>query len=193
MPSFSLNRWFTDRATLLDEIEKAHRFVRGSGPGVRTATQQINQAYVVLLSAQFQAFCRELHYECVDAIVKPLVSADYRLLVSYNLRLHLKLDRGNPNPGNIGSDFNRFKLSFWPLVDANHTKNLARKAALEELNEWRNAVAHHDYSPSMMLAGHLQLKLGHVRNWRASCDGLARSFVDVMQSHLRKILGYAPW
>jgi hypothetical protein len=35
-----------------------------------------------------------------------------------NLLFGRMLDRGNPNAGNIGSDFNRLGLAFWSLVDA---------------------------------------------------------------------------
>jgi hypothetical protein len=56
MPSLSLNKWFGDRASTLDDIEQAHRAVRGSGSGARAATHQMNQAYAVLLSGQFQGF-----------------------------------------------------------------------------------------------------------------------------------------
>src|SRR5260370_13092781 len=66
MPSSSLHRWFAERAATLADIENAHRSVRGSGPGARAPAQQINQAYAVLLSAQFQGFCRHLHSERAD-------------------------------------------------------------------------------------------------------------------------------
>jgi len=56
MPSQALQKWLTVRATPLDDIEDAHRFLRGTGPGTRAASLQINQAYVVLLAAQFQGF-----------------------------------------------------------------------------------------------------------------------------------------
>jgi hypothetical protein len=56
MPSLSYQYWSTARAASLDEIESAHRSVGGSGPGRRYATQQINQAYALLLASQFQGF-----------------------------------------------------------------------------------------------------------------------------------------
>src|SRR5579884_2178893 len=65
VPSAAFQEWSTVRAASLDEVENAHRSVGGTGPGRRYATQQINQAYAVLLSSQFQAFCRDLHTECV--------------------------------------------------------------------------------------------------------------------------------
>ncbi len=41
-----------------------------------------------------------------------------------------KLDSGNPNPGNLGSDFNRFGLDFWAVVDRLDVRNPDRRGAL---------------------------------------------------------------
>ncbi len=67
MPSLSLQKWETIRSSELDEIENAHSSVGGTTRGRRYGTQQINQAYAVLLSSQFQGFCRDLHSECVGS------------------------------------------------------------------------------------------------------------------------------
>ena len=72
MPSSSLQRWFAARAATLADVENAHRSMRGSGPGGRAAARQISQAYAVLLSGQFQGFCRDLHSECADYLVRDL-------------------------------------------------------------------------------------------------------------------------
>src|SRR5690242_10596584 len=88
------------RAAALDEIEGAHRAVGGTGPGRRTATQQINQAYAVLLSSQFQAFCRELHTESAAYLVVPVADLNLRAMLRNNLMFSRRLDRGNPNAGN---------------------------------------------------------------------------------------------
>jgi len=97
MPSLSLQRWFGERAATLDDLANAHRSVRGSGAGARAATQQINQAYAVLLSAQFQGFCRDLHSECADHLLTPVPDPDLRELLRDNLLFGRKIDRGNPN------------------------------------------------------------------------------------------------
>jgi hypothetical protein len=110
-----------------------------------------------------------------------------------NLVFGRKLDRGNPNPGNIGADFNRLGVEFWPRIDAHRPENPARQAALKELSAWRNAIVHQDFSPSMLRAGRPNLTLAQVRLWRKACDGLARSFEDVLRDHLRVLTGSAPW
>ncbi len=193
MPSLSLQRWLAERAVALDDIASAHRSVRGSGPGARAATQQINQAYAVLLAAQFQGFCRDLHSECADHFVAPVAGPDLQEMLRRNLLFARKIDRGNPNPGNLGSDFNRFNVAFWPLVERHRPQNVARKMALEELNDWRNAIAHQDFPASMLKAGRPSLTLVQVQTWRKACDGLARSFDDVLRSHLRTLTGAVPW
>src|SRR5437870_518257 len=76
MPSRSWRHWHSVRARELDEVEAAHTAIGGSGPGRRTATQQINRAYAVLLASQFQGFCRDLHTECVDYLVALIPVAD---------------------------------------------------------------------------------------------------------------------
>jgi hypothetical protein len=112
MPSVALLTWLTARAASLDEIENAHRSVGGSGPGRRTATQQINQAYAVLLSSQFQGFCRDLHTECAYLLAGRIAPASLQDAIRSDWQVYRKLDRGNPNPGNIGADFNRFGVIF---------------------------------------------------------------------------------
>src|SRR5437763_4095521 len=100
MPSNSLLQWRGGRATALDEIEAAHAAVGGTGRGRRYATQQINQAYVVLLSSQFQRFCRDLQSEAADELVRDIASSDLRDIFRSQLTTGRKLDVGNPNPGN---------------------------------------------------------------------------------------------
>lgn len=131
MPSLALQRWRTDRLAALDEIESAHRSVGGVGPGRRATRQQLNQAYALLLSSQFQGFCRDLHTECARAVARILPSTDLQRLMDDGLLLGRKLDVGNPNAGNIGADFSRFNLAFWPSVDAAHPRNPRRKTLLE--------------------------------------------------------------
>ncbi len=70
MPSASLDRWRGERCLALDDIEAAHRALGGTGPGRRHATLELNYAYAVLLSSQFQAYCPDLHSECADVAVQ---------------------------------------------------------------------------------------------------------------------------
>jgi hypothetical protein len=103
-----------------------------------------------------------------------------------------QLDRGNPNPGNIGSDFNRLGLRFWIEVNAAAPRAAVWQQHLEELNRWRNAIAHSDYDPAK-LGGRIILRVSQVRRWRRACHRLARAFDRVMANHLRTVTGVPPW
>ena len=153
MPSLALKTWRTDRAASLDEIDKFHRSVGGSGSPSRLPMEQLNQSFALLLSSEFQGFCRDLHTECAGAVARILPNIELQDLLRGNLVLGRRLDTGNPNPGNIGADFNRFNFAFWPLVDAAHPRNSGRKVLLEQMNRWRNAIAHNAYEPGMLKSG----------------------------------------
>jgi hypothetical protein len=192
MPSQSLQRWRRDAVRALDEIEAAHRAIGGVGRGRRYATQQINRAYAVLLSSQFQAYCRDLHTEVVDALVAATQPAALRPVFRANLMLNRQLDKVNVQPSSLGADFNRFGFRFWDKVEARGRRNAGRKKHLELLNNWRNAIAHHDFNPGL-LGGHMVLRLAQVRQWRRSCDRLAHSFDAVLRDEVRALVGRPPW
>jgi hypothetical protein len=102
-----------------------------------------------------------------------------------------KLDRGNPNPGNIGSDFGRLDIRFWSAVQAVNRHNAIRQQRLEELAVWRNAIAHQDFDPAK-LGGKRTLVLAQVRRWRTACEAPARAFDAVMFAHLTRATGTEP-
>jgi hypothetical protein len=190
MPSTSLQVWRNDRRVALDELEAAHRSIGGIGRGRRYATQQINQAYAVLLSSQFQGFCRDLHDECSTIFVQSFTGlvapTVHKLLVE-----NRKLDKGNPSPSNIGADYNRFGPTFWAAVRKLDARNEDRQEHLEELNLWRNAIAHQDFS--VVTSGATGLRLRMVRDWRSACNQLAGSFDRVMRDCLLTVNGVSPW
>lgn len=192
MPSVSLQTWRTVRRAALDEVEAAHRSIGGTGRGRRYATQQINQAYAVLLSSQFQGFCRDLHTECADYFVLRVPAGFLRTTLRNVLVQNRKLKSGNPHPGNIGEDYNRFGLPFWDEVKSLDIRNQARQNQLEELNAWRNAIAHQDFDPAK-LGGTTVLRLQQAREWRNAINQLANAFEEVMCSHLHAVNGVSPW
>lgn len=192
MPSASLQRWRNDRHSALEEIEAAHRSIGGEGPGRRYATQQINHAYAVLLSSQFQGFCRDLFLECADHFLHTVPSGPVRTTLRNVMIQNLRLNVGNPTPGGIGSDYNRFGLSFWDEVQALDPRNESRQDRLEELNAWRNAIAHQDFDPRK-LAGAKSLHLRKIREWRTACNLLAESFDEVMRAYLLAVNSVSPW
>ena len=192
MPSRSLENWRTKRTNELDEIETALTAIRGSGRGRMYTTQQVNHAYLVLLSSQFQGFCRDLHSECVDHLLQIIQPASLQTVLSAEFLFHRMLDRGNPTPRNLGNDFDRLGLEFWREVNRISRRNKNRREHLDELNNWRNAVAHHDFDPAK-LGGRKTLTLKIIRSFRSVCTALATDFDRVMASHLKTVTGSNPW
>ena len=191
MASNSLIRWNTERSDALDEIENAHVMVGGTERGRRYATQQINYAYASLLSSHCQGFCRDLHSESVEHIVA-VAPVQLQELVQAELIRNRILGRGNPHPGAIGSDFNRLGVDFWTEVDALDARNIRRRELLQELNDWRNAIAHQDFDPAVP-GGLPALRLAKARAWRRAINALARHFDKAMYNYLYALLGAAPW
>jgi len=102
----------------------------------------------------------------------------------------LKVNSGNPTAETIRKDFQRF--GFLLDLAAADPANPARITDLGHLNYWRNVAAHQKSTPPP--AGvPAPLVLADVRNWRASCDGLATSLDGIMYRELLRILGRAPW
>lgn len=193
MPSKSFLEWTTIRAKALDEIAHAHASVGGTRRGRRYATQQINQAYAVLLASHFQGFCRDLHTESVRYLVASISrDPDIVHIVQGRFTQGRQLDSGNAQPGSIGSDFGRLGVQFWNEVQNHHRINVARQAELENLNRWRNAIAHQDFA-AVNIGFRTNLALARVRRWRRVCRGLARSFDEVMRLHLQMLTGMSPW
>jgi hypothetical protein len=192
MSSRALRNWQTRSRKVLDEVEAAHAVV-GGGRGARSfARQQINQAYVVLLSSQFQRFCRDLYDEAVDHVVGRPEHEPVNPMVRRLLTRGRRLDRGNASPANIGADFERLGVSLWELVRRRSHRNPDRQRRLEELNTWRNAIAHQDFSGSAF-NGQERVSLAQVRKWRSACDALAVEFERVMRLYLRAFFGTDPW
>ena len=191
MSSNSLQRWNGERAEALNEIENAHVIIGGTERGRRYATQQVNYSYVTLLSSHFQGFCRDLHTECVERIVAAS-PASMQWFMRAEFVWNRSLSKGNPHPGAIGSDFNQLGVDFWPAIDDLDARNERRRASLQELIHWRNAIAHQDFD-SVAPLGNPTLHLATVKAWRSSTNALARSFDQAMYNYLQKILGAALW
>lgn len=188
MPSRSRLQWENERRRALDDIEAAHVASRGD----RRRSDLLKQAYAVMLSAHFQAFCRSLHAEAVDHLATNLQPPPLRDLLRERLLTGRKLDSGNPNAGNIGSDFDRLGLRIWPALIAHRSRTQAHRAGLDELNAWRNAIAHQDYKASM-LGGRTALRLTDLRRWRSACESLVRSMEALVRAHLLTLVHAPPW
>ncbi len=110
-PSPPLQRWRTVGHAEIDQLVAAHYAVGGTGPGRRTATQQINHALVVQLASQFQRYCRDLHGLCADAMVAA-APPTYRRALGLALTAGCRLDSQSAQPASLGNDFGRFGIDF---------------------------------------------------------------------------------
>ena len=189
-------RWQTEQKAKLDQLEAVHKKVSGDGPGRRYLTQ-LNHAYLVMLAAQWQDFCRNLHTEAADAVASAIQPATARLAVQAALTLGRSLDRGNAGPSTIGNDFGRFGATkFWDLVDLQDRRNPARRTRLEQLNTWRNGVAHQDFNWSReesKLIGKTRGTLDDVRMWRDACNALAQEMDRAVAHQALNLIGQQPW
>lgn len=192
MASRSLEDWQKLRGKALDQVESAIEVVGGKRRGRRHSTQQLNRAYALLVSSQFQGFCRDLHSEAVDHLVSAITPAGLQPVVRMRLTEGRHLDRGNANPSNLGADFSRLGMSFWDQVKTAEKRSAGRQKKLGLLNDWRNAIAHDAFDPDK-LGSRLTLHLSQVRAWRAACDGLARVFDRTVADHLTALVGARPW
>ncbi len=192
MPSPALAVWSTSSAVALSQLQAAHRAVGGARAGRRTNTLQLNYAYVLLLSAHFQAYCRGLHSDATQLLVEAIDPAIGAVLDA-NLSFRRQLDSGNAQPAALGIDFNRFDFKFWTDVEAADTRNVARRRKLEELNTWRNAIAHHDIESHRADLRPREVTLDACRSWRGALTGLAESFDGVLADHLATLIGSRPW
>ena len=192
MPSDALLAWQTDRNPRLVNVEAdcLHLEVMHAADAARV--QEHIRSYAVLLSSEFQGFCRELHSECADRLVDTVAPIALRSVLRAQCAYGRKLDRGNPDEGNLGTDFNRYVLDFWPAVLASDPTHAARKTRLGTIMVWRNAIAHHDYDVAK-LGGTTVLTIPQVRDWRTDCDTLATAFDAVMRVGLQAVTGVEPW
>jgi hypothetical protein len=188
--------WQRRRTDALDELETAHTAVGGTGPGRRYATAQLNRASVIAVASQFQGFCRDLHTEVSDFVASQVTPPALQTVVFGALTQGRRLDRGNANLESISADFGRFGIEIWDAVRTRHRRNVGRRTRLEQLNIWRNAIAHDDLTFSQQqeqIIGGTKPILKFVRVWRNACGRLAVELDDTIADHLLTMVGARPW
>lgn len=184
MPSASLTQWTVTRMPRLAILDAHCSAVLAAVPPNSDQIDESLRGFVLLLSAHFQGFCRDLYTECAQ-IIASKVRPGLQLLIQEQFSAHRKLDHGNPNMRNLKEDFGTFGFSL-NLSDA---ANAPRVTQLGMLNEWRNAAAHQGNAPAA--AG--PLTLPSLQTWRTACDGLATALDDTIRKELRRILRRQPW
>jgi hypothetical protein len=185
MPSSSLLLWQNDRLLRLSDVAAQCAAALAAIPLNPRLVEEDLRGYVVLLSAHFQGFCRDLYTEAAQ-FTTAKVRPRRKPLIKDQFTAQRALDRGSPNYQNLKKDFNRFQFSRDLAADP---LNIPRLQDLAALNEWRNVAAHH--GTVIPAVGPLTLPL--LQTWQASCDGLAISLDAVMYHQLRHLLRRKPW
>lgn len=190
--SGAYHRWVGERTTRLQRLFEAHAAVQGSGPGLRLRTQQLNWALVLLLSAEFQGFARDLHDDSSLAFASLSASSqDLRTIILSRFRGDRQLDRGNAHPGSLGNDFGVLGVQMWRDLEKRWpAANVQWQADLSSINEARNAIAH-------SVSGRIQtldLRVRTVRRWWSSLDRLTGRMDDVVRVRFMTLFnGTDPW
>lgn len=197
MSSVALERWHRERAARLHELVAAQQRLDGAGAEPGVATQQLNWALVLLLSAEFQGFARDLHALGAETFASWAACGNAQLesILGPLLVRRLQIDRGNATPDSLAEAFGRFGLEWWPALRARDEKTLVREQALRELNAARNAIAHSQLGEIGLLheAG-LPLTLATFERWHAALDGMASTMDGALADHLSAVFARpAPW
>ena len=116
MPSDALVAWQTERMPRLQMVEVDCLHLEALHAAAPNRVQEFIRSYAVLLSAEFQGFCRDLHDKCAESLVDSVNPPALQAVLRSQCRYGRKLDTGNPNPGNLGADFNRYLFEFWDEV-----------------------------------------------------------------------------
>ncbi len=196
MSSKALNRWQTVRLQALAEVENAHRAVGGTGPGRRYATSRLNRAYIVLLAAEWQGFCRELHSEAADAVANAVQDPALRVPIRAAFTSMRRMDRGNADAADVGGDFSKFGMSFWTDVQALDKRNPGRQTRLRQLYVWRNTIVHDSVTltpDDAKLVADSKPTLDWAHVWRDSCAALATQVDRAVGRYVGKVIGTPPW
>lgn len=196
MPSHALIRWQTDRLARLNRIEAQNVAVNAALPPDPALIDENLRGFVLLLSAHFQGFCRDLHTECIQA-ASNAVPAPMLLMFQTLCEQGRELARANAKYSSIKSDFERFDFDLTSALTADPALPMATLATnqahitrVDHLNAWRNYAAHHNPLPPP--AGG-PFALPTVLIWKDSCNGLATELDRVMYNRLMTLTGAAPW
>lgn len=187
--------WETTATARLDELEQVHADARGTGPGRRWGTEQLNRSLFVVLVAQFQIYCRNLHDEAIDihvAAANPHQADVLRALLTQGR----KLDVQNPQTAALGSDFGRLGFELIPAMKAEGGGIGEALSALDLLVRFRNAIAHGNESVlrGLVSGGDIQATLTSYRAYRKTLDMLVGTMDGVIAQRLAGGLGIpSPW
>lgn len=198
MPSKALKNWQRSLIKQLDPLRTIHADLTGRRSGRPRTTQQVVDAYIILLSGLFQQYCRDVYQEAVDEVVAAVAIPRLHPVLYKNFQWSLELGSKNAQPSSLGSDFGRLGMDFWARLRSRDSRSRTRQNKLESLNVWRNAVAHQDFVRNddfNKKAGKTRRTLAYAEDWRAALTALASDIDAAMSAHLVWLLSLPslPW
>jgi hypothetical protein len=167
MPSRSLLAWQTGRLARLNEIEAQCAATLALVPPNPDLADENLRGYVMLLSAHFQGFCRDLYTEGAQFVTSS-VPPSMQILVQRQCATGPELNGANPRYSTLRRDFERMGFDLGTELAANPL-NAARVTLIDHLNAWRNYAAHHKLLPPVAGGPFI---LATVRNWKGACEDL---------------------
>jgi hypothetical protein len=188
MPSIALTTWQTDRLARVLEIETQCAMSAALVPPNPRLTDENLRGFVMLLSAHFQGFCRDLNTECAQALAAA-APVGMRIAVQNQCMAGRELDGANPRYATLRIDFNRFGLDLTTMLNMDPL-NPPRITSLDHLIAWRNYAAHHKVIPPPTGG---PFTLATVVGWRDACHGLAVELDRIMYNQLMHLTGAPPW
>ncbi|OIN80052.1 hypothetical protein BMG05_14915 [Mycobacterium malmoense] len=206
----ALQKWAEERCAALDSLVNVHGKVTGKRRGRQRATEHLNRALFVALSAEFQGFCRDLHEDAAihitesinlmpeNAKIAPVVLnalvRERSLSASTKSQKERRLDTGNANVDALATDYSMLGMDLWAdLSNRYPAKTPKWKTNLNRLNDVRNGVAHSDAAKLVRAHREHGLTLATFRHWRSSLNGAVYAMDKVVGTYLWDLTGSEPW
>ena len=185
-PSQALQEWNTTRRSKLDKVEVQCVWAGSLAPADPEMLAEHLRAYVTLLSAHFQGFCRDLYTEASFKVVARIRQVGLRPIVQAQFAAGLKVDKANPTLDALSEDFGRFGITDLKAAIGTDPPADTHKGRLKAMNSCRNKCAHGEpLIPELLLA--------NIQAWRGSCDWLASRLNAVVYDKLWVAFRAAPW
>lgn len=191
MGSAAKQEWDTVARARLDALEQVQREVAGRVPP--WAAEHLARGLFVILLAHFQTYARDLHDDAIEVHVahaNPRQASILRDLA----RQGRDLDRKNPRPAALGSDFARLSIPVVGRVRAFGPASAQALWSLDLLATFRNAVAHGNEGEVAGLVAHGDIAptLRSFREQRGHLDTLVGSMDIVVPAELADRLQVPP-
>ena len=185
-PSQALQEWNTTRRSKLAKVEGQCVSATGLVPADPEMVGELLRAYVTLLSAHFQGFCRDLYTEASFKVVARIKQTGLRLIAQAQFAAGVKLDKVNPTLDALSEDFGRFGIADLRAAIGTAPPADTHKGRLKAMNGCRNKCAHGEPAiPELLLA--------NIQDWRDSCNWFASRLDSVVYDKLRAAFRGAAW